>query len=285
MTSGATAAAIADLRDGAAANKDLFKGPAELEVSPDKTVASLAIPIAGNGTDDESKQALSELRNSLVPATIGVVDGAEANVTGMTAGTEDFNQSMSSNIVYVFAFVLAAAFLLLLVTFRSIVIPIKAILLNLLSVGAAYGVLVLVFQDGWGETLLGFESNGAITAWLPLFLFVVLFGLSMDYHVFILTRVREAFDSGMSTEDAVSHGDQEHRRGRDERRSGDGRGVLDLRHPVEPRVQADGRGPGRGGSDRRDDHPRGPAARDHEAARRLELVAAAKARVAAEGGA
>ena len=88
------------------------------------------------------------------------------------------------------------AFLLLLVTFRSIVIPIKAIVLNLLSVGAAYGVLVLVFQNGWFESLLGFKSTGAIESWLPLFLFVVLFGLSMDYHVFILSRIREAFDRG-----------------------------------------------------------------------------------------
>jgi uncharacterized membrane protein YdfJ with MMPL/SSD domain len=94
----------------------------------------------------------------------------------------------------------------MLVTFRSVVIPIKAILLNLLSVGAAYGVLVLVFQEGWGESLLGFTSNGGVTNWLPLFLFVILFGLSMDYHVFILSRVREAYDDGMSTEDAVRHG-------------------------------------------------------------------------------
>ena len=93
---------------------------------------------------------------------------------------------------YVFAFVLSLAFVLLLVTFRSIVIPLKAIVLNLLSVGAAYGVLTLVFQHGWGKSLLGFESTGAITSWLPLFLFVVLFGLSMDYHVFILSRIREA---------------------------------------------------------------------------------------------
>ena len=106
----------------------------------------------------------------------------------------------------VFAFVLGLAFLLLLTTFRSIVIPIKAIVLNLLSVGAAYGVLVLVFQKGWGESLLGFKSTGAIEPWLPLFLFVILFGLSMDYHVFILSRVREAFDRGMSTDDAVAHG-------------------------------------------------------------------------------
>ncbi len=95
-------------------------------------------------------------------------------------------------------------FLLLLVTFRSIVIPIKAILLNLLSVGAAYGVLVLVFQNTWAEGVLNFTSSDAIAPWLPLFLFVVLFGLSMDYHVFILTRVREAYDRGMTTEEAVS---------------------------------------------------------------------------------
>ena len=101
---------------------------------------------------------------------------------------------------------LGLAFLLLLVTFRSIVVPIKAIVLNLLSVGAAYGILTLVFQDGHGESLLGFESFGGITSWLPLFLFVILFGLSMDYHVFILSRIREAVDRGMSTDDAVAYG-------------------------------------------------------------------------------
>jgi RND superfamily putative drug exporter len=106
----------------------------------------------------------------------------------------------------VFAFVLGLAFLLMLVTFRSIVIPIKAIVLNLLSVGAAYGVLVLVFQHGIGESLLGFHSTGTIANWLPLFLFVILFGLSMDYHVFILSRVREGYDGGMSTTEAVRHG-------------------------------------------------------------------------------
>ena len=98
-----------------------------------------------------------------------------------------------------------AAFVLLLVTFRSIVVPIKAIVLNLLSVAASYGVLVLVFQHGWFKSLLGFSETGPITAWLPMFLFVVLFGLSMDYHVFILSRVREAVDRGMKTDAAVSH--------------------------------------------------------------------------------
>ena len=169
-------------------------------------MANVAIPIAGNGTDTTSNDALDELRGELIPATIGTVGGATADVTGMTAQTADFNASMSSHIPYVFAFVLSAAFLLLMVTFRSIVIPIKAILLNLLSVGAAYGLLVLVFQEGWGESLLGFESTGAITAWLPLFLFVVLFGLSMDYHVFILTRIKELVDRGMRTDQAVAEG-------------------------------------------------------------------------------
>jgi uncharacterized membrane protein YdfJ with MMPL/SSD domain len=106
----------------------------------------------------------------------------------------------------VFAFVLGLAFLLLLVTFRSIVIPLKAIVLNLLSVAAAYGLLVFIFQDGHFESLLGYDSTGAITSWLPLFLFVVLFGLSMDYHVFILSRIRELVDRGMTTDQAVSQG-------------------------------------------------------------------------------
>ena len=105
-----------------------------------------------------------------------------------------------------FGFVLIFAFGLLLVAFRSIVIALKAILLNLLSVGAAFGVLVVVFQWGWGESLLGFQSNGGIAFWLPIFLFVILFGLSMDYHVFILSRIREAFDRGSSTEEAVERG-------------------------------------------------------------------------------
>ena len=124
----------------------------------------------------------------------------------MTAGSRDFNDSMKSHAPLVFAFVLGLAFLLLLVTFRSLVVPIKAIVLNLLSVGAAYGVLVIVFQNGLGESLLGFHSNGGVSSWLPLFLFVILFGLSMDYHIFILSRVREAHDKGMSTEEAVRHG-------------------------------------------------------------------------------
>ena len=132
--------------------------------------------------------------------------GVTADVTGYTADSEDFTDTMKSHAPLVFGFVLLAAFVLLLFTFRSIVIPFKAIVLNLLSVGAAYGILVWIFQEGHLESLLGFESSGAIVSWMPIFLFVVLFGLSMDYHVFILTRIREAYDRGMPTDEAVAHG-------------------------------------------------------------------------------
>jgi uncharacterized membrane protein YdfJ with MMPL/SSD domain len=146
------------------------------------------------------------LRSEVVPATVGRLAGAEVAVTGVTAGSKDFNDAMAAHAPLVFAFVLSLAFILLLVTFRSIVVPIKAIVLNLLSVGAAYGILVLVFQDGHGEQLLDFQSVGGIAPVIPLFLFVILFGLSMDYHVFVLSRIREAVDRGMRTEDAVAHG-------------------------------------------------------------------------------
>src|SRR5262249_38293766 len=142
----------------------------------------------------------------LVPTTVGELPETTVRVTGTAAQTSDFADLLADRMPLVFAFVLGLAFVLLLVTFRSIVIPIKAIILNLLSVGAAYGVLTLVFHEGLGESLLGFESNGGVTNWLPLFLFVILFGLSMDYHVFILSRVRELHDRGLSTEDAVRKG-------------------------------------------------------------------------------
>jgi uncharacterized membrane protein YdfJ with MMPL/SSD domain len=187
-------------------DSDLFEPPVTIDVNPNREVAVVDVPITGDGTNDRSYAALNELRDRIIPATIGQVPGAEANVTGFTAGSADFNDLMEARVPIVFAFVFAMAFVLLLMTFRSIVIPIKAILLNLLSVGAAYGVLVWIFQEGHLESVLGFESTGAVTSWLPLFLFVVLFGLSMDYHVFILTRIREAFDRGLSTGDAIEQG-------------------------------------------------------------------------------
>jgi uncharacterized membrane protein YdfJ with MMPL/SSD domain len=196
---------IAQLRKKAIATGEMSE-PVDTLVSPNKTVEIVSIPMVGNGTDERSNTALATLRNQVVPHTIAAVPGVEANVTGLTAGSKDFNDTMKSHLPIVFGFVLGLAFLLLLVTFRSIVIPIKAIVLNLLSVGASYGLLTWIFQDGRFEKLLGYQSNGGIASWLPIFLFVILFGLSMDYHVFILTRVREAFDRGMKTEDAVAHG-------------------------------------------------------------------------------
>ncbi|MEA2397876.1 MAG: hypothetical protein QOK25_1432 [Thermoleophilaceae bacterium] len=184
----------------------LMREPVEVRVNPAHTTAVVSVPLAGSGTDATSNRALKSLRNTVIPQTIQKVPGTTTHVGGLTAGSLDFNNQMKSRAPWVFAFVLGLAFVLLLVTFRSIVIPLKAILLNLLSVGAAYGVLVWVFQDGHLQSALGYKSIGGITSWLPLFLFVILFGLSMDYHVLILSRVREAFDSGMKTEDAVSHG-------------------------------------------------------------------------------
>jgi RND superfamily putative drug exporter len=180
-----------------------MSGPITTRTSPNKTVEVVNIPMQGDGTDKASETALATLRNQVIPATMHTGD---VNVTGMTAGSKDFNDTMKSHLPFVFAFVLGLAFILLLVTFRSVVVPLKAIVLNLLSVGAAYGVLTWIFQDGHLEGVLVFHSVGGITSWLPLFLFVILFGLSMDYHVFIISRIREAVDRGMSTDDAVAHG-------------------------------------------------------------------------------
>jgi uncharacterized membrane protein YdfJ with MMPL/SSD domain len=205
VTSPEVKGAIADLENRAASSPH-FEQPITTDVSSDHTVAQVSIPLAGNGSDSQSRAALAALRDRIIPATIGSVPGATGDVTGYTADSKDFTDALKSHAPLVFGFVLVAAFILLLFTFRSIVIPLKAIVLNLLSVGAAYGILVWIFQDGHLESLLGFKSTGAIVSWMPIFLFVVLFGLSMDYHVFILTRIREAFDRGMPSDEAVAHG-------------------------------------------------------------------------------
>lgn len=198
-------AAVAELERRAIASGKALQ-PIHVEVAPGGKALYVAIPLVGKGTDGPSNAALETLRREILPATVGRVQGVEYAVTGETAASRDWNDAMKSAAPLVFGFVLAFAFLLLLVTFRSVVIPLKAILMNLLSVGAAYGLLVAVFQWGWGESLLDFNSNGGIAAWLPMFLFVILFGLSMDYHVFILSRVREYYDRGLDTEHAVAKG-------------------------------------------------------------------------------
>jgi uncharacterized membrane protein YdfJ with MMPL/SSD domain len=205
VTSGPVAAAIAKLSREAEADPQVV-GEVSVQRSADGTVAAIEIPTVGSGSDAEATRAMEAVREQLVPAAFAGVSTASVDVTGEAAQSKDFNDLLGARLPLVIAFVLGLAFLLLLVTFRSIVVPIKAIVLNLLSVGAAYGVLVLVFQDGWGESLLGFHSNGGISSWLPLFLFVILFGLSMDYHVLILSRVRENVDRGMSSDEAVERG-------------------------------------------------------------------------------
>jgi uncharacterized membrane protein YdfJ with MMPL/SSD domain len=198
-------AAIAELR-AEAVETGLMAEPITVRTSEDGRVALVSVPLAGRGTDEASARALAALRNDVIPTAVGSLAGVEAAVTGPTALSEDFKALMRERMPLAVGFVLVLAFGLLLFAFRSVVIAAKAIVLNLLSVGAAYGLLVAVFQWGWGERLLGFESTGAVVSGLPLFLFVVLFGLSMDYHVFILSRIREAYDGGMSTEAAVAHG-------------------------------------------------------------------------------
>jgi RND superfamily putative drug exporter len=190
----------------AAVGTEVMNQPVDVSVNPEGTVAVVSIPVEGNGSDGPSNAALDALRYDIVPATVGSLDDTEVAVTGMTAQTRDFDAQMKTTAPLVFGFVLLLAFLLMLVTFRSLVIPTKAVLLNLLSVAAAYGVLVLVFQEGWGKGLLGFDATGGIDPFLPILLFVILFGLSMDYHVFILSRVRESYDDGMTTQAAVAHG-------------------------------------------------------------------------------
>jgi RND superfamily putative drug exporter len=192
----AVRAAIADLERRALASGQAF-APITVDVNPGGTVAKMTIPIAGNGTDAASNRAFHLLRDELVPATVGAVPDVEAGVTGLTASWKDQASALKSNLGPVVAFVLVLAFLLMLVAFRSIVVALKAIALNLLSVAAAYGVLVLAFQRG---------GTDGIEAVVPLLLFVILFGLSMDYHVFILGRIRELFDRGATMDEAVAQG-------------------------------------------------------------------------------
>jgi len=183
-----------------------MSAPIDVTLNSRHNAAKVEIPLAGDGSNDASQAALRTLRDSVLPSTLGPLEGVRYAVTGETAGTHDFNQTVREHWPVVFAFVLGLAFTLLLLTFRSLAVPLTAIALNLLSVGAAYGALVWVFQDGHLEGLLKFHSDGAVVAWLPLFLFAVLFGLSMDYHVFIVSRIKELVDRGASTEDAVRTG-------------------------------------------------------------------------------
>jgi len=198
-------AAIEKLEQQAVASGRMHE-PITVDVNDAGTVANITIPIDGNGTDSVSNASLAELREEIVPSTVGALPDVEAGVTGLTAQWQDSTDEITSKLPLVVAFVLVFAFVLMLVAFRSPVIAAKAIVLNLLSVGAAYGVLVLVFQHGFGSGLLGFSSTAGIDPVVPLLLFVILFGLSMDYHVFLLSRIRELVKRGTTTDEAVTQG-------------------------------------------------------------------------------
>jgi uncharacterized membrane protein YdfJ with MMPL/SSD domain len=205
VTAPAVQAAIHRLEQRAVASGRMHE-PITVDVNNDGTVANITVPIDGKGADAGSNASLATLRDEIVPETVGALPNTESGVTGLTAQWKDATDQMTSKLPLVFAFVLVFAFMLMLFAFRSVVIAAKAILLNLLSVTAAYGVLVVVFQHGIGKGMLGFRSAAGIDPVVPLLLFVILFGLSMDYHVFILSRIREAFRRGASTDEAIADG-------------------------------------------------------------------------------
>ncbi|MFB8039419.1 MMPL family transporter [Streptomyces sp. NPDC056004] len=176
-----------------------FDGFEKVTVHDAQNVAEIEVPLP------HGRASLRELREERLPAAFDAT-GAQVYVTGETAGSVDFNDQLKRGIVPVFAFITAVTFLLMLFCFRSYVIAVTSIVLNLLSVAAAYGVMVAVFQHGWGASLIGSEGVGAIEAWMPLFVLVVLFGLSMDYHVFVVSRIREARDRGLTTRAAIDEG-------------------------------------------------------------------------------
>jgi RND superfamily putative drug exporter len=205
LGSHAVSAAVAALQRSATAT-----GP----IRPPVTASLIAggrglvinVPLQGNGTNAASDAALLDLRDRVLPATLGKVSRVSYAVSGDTANSYDDIADLHSRVPLVFAVVAVLAFVLLLVAFRSIAIPLVSIGLNLLSVGAAYGLITLIFQDGRLQDALGYTGFGAIVSWVPLFLFVFLFGMSMDYHVFILSRIRELRSRGAATKEAVVGG-------------------------------------------------------------------------------
>ncbi len=184
--------------------REIFGEPA-VETSPDGALVSLTVPVAGDAVSVEAVAAVRDLRDEVVPAAFAG-SGAEAFVGGATAEDIDYYDVMDAWLPIVFAFVLGLSFVLLTIAFRSLVVPATAIAMNLLSVGAAYGLLVLVFVEGVGNELFGFQQVDAVEAWVPLFLFAVLFGLSMDYQVFLLSRIRERYAQTGRNDEAVSFG-------------------------------------------------------------------------------
>jgi putative drug exporter of the RND superfamily len=186
------------------AARPIFAKPTE-ETSPGGDLTVITVPLVGDPLSEEAVEAVRELRSDVIPAAFSGID-AQVYVGGTTAEEIDYFDVMDRWLPIVFVFVLGLSFLLLTVAFRSVVVPATAILMNLLSVGAAYGLLVLVFVKGVGNGIFGFQQVDAIEAWVPLFLFAVLFGLSMDYQVFLLSRIREKFGQTGDNDLAISFG-------------------------------------------------------------------------------
>jgi RND superfamily putative drug exporter len=203
VNSPAVQGGIADLT--ASLDEDVFFGAWTIETNESGDLALVTVAMPGDFSDPESKAALGRLRDDYIPAAFDD-DTAEVFVGGETAEAVDSVRTQWDYLPFVFTFVLGFSFLLLLVVFRSIVVPLISVALNLLSVGAAYGILVLVFQEGIGAELLGFQESPVIESWLPLFLFAILFGLSMDYHLFLLSRIKEHYDETGDNTASISFG-------------------------------------------------------------------------------
>ena len=255
-----------------------FREP-ETDMPSGRDIAIVEALVAGDSRDESAVQAIERLRSEVVPEALAGID-AEAFVTGETAEIVDYRELMERWLPVVFLFVLALSFILLTVAFRSIVVPAKAIVLNLLSVGAAYGVLVLVFQKGVGNEFFGFPRVDSIEAWLPLFLFSVLFALSMDYHVFLLSRIRERYGQTRDNSEAVGVRRADDRAPDHGRRADHHRRLLRLRDGRPGHVPADGLRDRDLAPDRRDGDPVGARARRDGAPRRPQLVSPGLARVA-----
>ena len=260
------------------ARRPIFGEPT-VEANEAGTVARVTVPIAGNPDGERAIEAVRELRSEAVPRAFAGVD-AEVYVGGDTAEELDYHDTVNFWLPLVLLFVLGLSFLLLTLAFRSIVVPATAIGMNLLSVGAAYGLLVLVFQEGIGNELLGLREAETIDAWVPLFLFAVLFGLSMDYQVFLLSRIRERY---MQTGDNDAADRLRHRLDRPphhRRRADHHRRLLGLRDGRHDRLPADGLRRRRRAPDRRDDRPLRPRPGNDEAPGRAQLVPALVAHLA-----
>jgi RND superfamily putative drug exporter len=183
-----------------------LRPPFQTQVYPRSNVEILQAPLTGDGLGALSQHALGSVREDLVPETLGRVPGVQAYVTGDLAESVDYNAALHRAAIEAFVFVLCTAFVIMLVALQSLAIAAVTLVLDALSVAVAYGIMTAVFQHGWGASLVGTHGVGAIESWIPLFVFALLFGLSMDYHVFVVSRIREARDRGLPTPEAVRQG-------------------------------------------------------------------------------